>query len=130
MYDKYVIVGEEFRNVVRDGKVIGFQVGERLPYYRGVVLSLLGETRLTVDGELVPLEKITLTVNGISLPLTAVADEPVVKWEFGDVGILTVARPGGLTPGAHKLVLYQHVKTPYIPRGVAATDEKVLTIPA
>jgi hypothetical protein len=128
MYDKYVIVGEEFRNVTRDGKVVGFQVGERLPYYRGVVLSLLGETRLSVDGELIPNEKITLTVGGKSLPLTAAEDEAVVKWEFGDTGILTVDLPGGLAPGQHKLTLYQRVKTPYIPNGVAATDEKVLTI--
>jgi hypothetical protein len=130
MYDKYVIVGEEFRNVVRDGKIVGFQVGERIPYYRGVVLSLLGDTRLTVDGELIPSEKITLTVNGKTLPLTEVENEPVVKWEFGDIGILTVDRPGGLKPGSHKIVLYQHVRTPYIPTGVAATDEKTLTIPA
>jgi hypothetical protein len=129
MYDKYVIVAEEFKNVFRDGKIVGFQVGERIPYYRGVVLSLLGETRLTVDGELIPRDKITLTVSGKTLPLSNAENEPVVKWEFGDVGILTVDQPGGLKPGPHKLVLYQHVKTPYIPRGVAATDEKVLIIP-
>ena len=110
MYDKYVI-------------------GERLPYYRGVVLSLLGETKLTVDGELIPPEKIMLTVSGKTLPLTKAEDEPVVKWEFADVGILTIDKPGGLKPGQHKLTLYQRVKTPYIPNGVAATDVKELTIP-
>ena len=130
MYDQYVIVGEEFKNVVKDGKIIGFQIGERLPYYRGVVLSLLGETKLTVDGELISPEKIMLTVSGKTLPLTEAENEPVVKWEFGDVGILTIDKPGGLAPGKHKVTLYQHVKTPYIPNGVAATDEKVLTIPS
>jgi hypothetical protein len=130
MYDQYVLVGEEFKNVTRDGKIVGFQIGERLPYYRGVVLSLLGETKLTVDGELIPPEKIMLTISGKTLPITDVENEPVVKWEFGDVGILTVDKPDGLKPGRHKLTLYQHVKTPYIPNGVAATDEKVLTIPA
>lgn len=129
MYDHYMMVGEEFKNVTRDGKVVGFQIGERLPYYRGVVLSLLGETQLTVDGELIPPDKIMLTIGGKTLPLTEVENEPVVKWEFGDVGILTVNKPGGLKPGEHKVTLYQHVKTPYIPNGVAATDEKVLTIP-
>jgi hypothetical protein len=130
MYDQYVIVGEEFKNVIRDGKVVGFQIGERLPYYRGVVLSLLGETKLTVDGELIPPEKIMLTVIDKRLPLTEAENEPVVKWEFGDVGVLTVDKPDGLTPGKHQVTLYQHVKTPYIPNGVAATDEKVLTIPS
>jgi len=130
MYDQYVIVGEEFKNVTRAGKIVGFQIGERLPYYRGVVLSLLGETKLTVDGEWIPPEKIMLTVSGKTLPLTEAENEPVVKWEFGDVGILTIDKPGGLIPGQHTLTLFQRVKTPYIPNGVAATDEKVLTIPA
>ena len=35
MYDKYLIVGEAFRNVARDGRLTGFQLGLRLPYYRG-----------------------------------------------------------------------------------------------
>ena len=130
MYDQYVIVGEEFKNVIRDGKIVGFQIGERLPYYRGVVLSLLGETKLTIDGELIPPERIILTISGKTLPITEAENEPVIKWEFGDVGILTVDKPDGLKPGRHKLTLYQHVKTPYIPNGVAATDEKELTIPA
>ena len=130
MYDQYMIVGEEFKNVTRDGKIVGFQIGERLPYYRGVVLSLLGETKLTVDDEWIPPEKIMLTVSGKTLPLTEADNEPVVKWEFGDVGILTIDKPGGLMSGQHTLTLYQRVKTPYIPNGVAATDKKVLTIPA
>jgi hypothetical protein len=130
MYDQYVIVGEEFKNVTKDGKIVGFQIGERLPYYRGVVLSLLGETKLTVDGEWIPPEKIMLTVSGKTLPLMEAENEPVVKWEFGDVGILTIDKPGGLMSGQHTLTLYQRVKTPYIPNGVAATDVKVLTIPS
>ena len=128
MYDNFMIVGEEFKNVTRDDKVIGFQIGMRIPYYRGVVLSLLDETRLTVDGELIPQEQIVLTISGKSLPLMDLENDPVTKWEFGDVGILTVNRPGGLPVGEHKLELYQHVRTPYIPGGVAGEDVKVLNL--
>jgi hypothetical protein len=128
MYDNFMIVGEEFKNVTRDDKVTGFQIGMRIPYYRGVVLSLLDETRLTVDGELIPQEQIVLTISGKSLPLMDLENDPVTKWEFGDVGILTVNRPGGLPVGEHKLELYQHVRTPYIPGGVAGEDVKVLNL--
>ncbi|HNB53342.1 MAG TPA: DUF6379 domain-containing protein [Anaerolineales bacterium] len=130
MYDKAIIVGEEFKNVNEAGTVKGFQVGMRIPYYRGVVLSLLDNTRLVVDGELIPHEQISVTISGKNLPLTALEDDPVTKWEFGDVGILTVDRPGGLSVGEHTVQLYQHVRTPYIPRGVGGQDEKVLTISA
>ena len=130
MYDKAMIVGEEFKNVKSGEAITGFQLGIRLPYYRGVVLSLVDGTRLTVDGELIPLDQISLTVSGKTLPLSETETDPVTKWEFGDVGILTVNRPGGLAVGPHTVQLYQHVSTPYIPRGVGGQDEKVLTISA
>lgn len=130
MYDRAIIVGEEFRNVMDGGRIQGFQVGMRIPYYRGVVLSLLDNTRLTVDGESIPPEQIVLTISGKTLPLTLLEDDPVTKWEFGDVGILTVDRPGGLPAGMHTVQLYQHVRTPYIPGGVGGQDEKVLSISA
>ena len=102
----------------------------RIPYYRGVVLSLLDNTRLSVDGELIPPEKIFLTISGKTLHLTEIENDPVTKWEFGDVGILTINKPGGLSTGQHKVELYQHVRTPYIPGGVGGQDEKILAISA
>jgi len=130
MYDKAIIVGEEFKNVKDGGTVTGFQVGMRIPYYRGVVLSLLDNTRLSVDGELIPPEQIFLTISGKTLHLTEIENDPVTKWEFGDVGILTINKPGGLSTGQHKVELYQHVRTPYIPGGVGGQDEKILAISA
>ena len=102
MYDNCMIVEEEFKNITQGNKVTGFQIGMRIPYYRGVVLSLLDETRLTVDGELIPQEQIMLTISGKTLPLMHLEDDPVTKWEFGDVGILTVNQPGGLPVGEHR----------------------------
>jgi hypothetical protein len=130
MYDNCMIVAEEVKNISQGGKVTGFQLGERIPYYRGVVLSLLDGTRLVVDGEPIPPEQISLTISGKTQPLTELENDPVTKWEFGDVGILTVQKPGGLSAGPHTFQLYQHVRTPYIPGGVAGRDEKVLTISA
>ena len=130
MYDKYLIVGEAFKNVEEAGKVTGYQLGLRLPYYRGVVLSLVGETIITVDGEKVPPEQMTVTIGGKTYPLSQLEDEPVAKWEFGDIGILTVAKPGGLPAGEHKVELQQHMKISYVPGGFWGQDAKVLTLAA
>jgi hypothetical protein len=130
MYDSYMIVGEEFKNVVHDGSVTGFQIGMRLPYYRGIVLSLIGNMDLVVDGETIPREVITVTISGKTLPWTELENEPVVKWEFGDVGILTVKKPGGLKPGEHTINLHQHLKISYVPVGFSGADTKVLTMAA
>lgn len=128
MYDNYMIVGEAFKNVIQGGEVTGFQLGMRLPYYRGIVLSLVGDTKLTVDGEAIPREAITVTVGGKTLPLTELENEPVAKWEFGEVGILTINKPGGLQPGEHTVSLYQHLKISYVPIGFSGTDTKVLKL--
>ena len=130
MYDKYLIVGEAFKNVEESGKVTGYQLGLRLPYYRGVVLSLVGNTELTVDGERVPTEDMTVTLRGKTFPFSQFENEPVAKWEFGDVGILAVQKPGGLAPGAHTVQLNQHLKISYVPVGFSGSDTKVLTITA
>lgn len=128
MYDSYMIVGDEFKNVVQDGKIAGFQLGIRLCYYRGIVLSLIGDIGLTVDGEEIPPEAITVTVGGKIFPISDLENQPVAKWEFGEVGILTVKRPGGLKPGPHTVNLREHLKISYVPMGFSGADAKVLEL--
>ncbi len=128
MYDKYLIVGEAFKNVEDGGTVTGYQLGLRLPYYRGVVLSLVGNTELTVDGERVPTDAMTVTLRGKTFPFSGFEDEAVAKWEFGDIGVVTVAKPGGLKPGDHKVEVRQHMKISYVPGGFWGGDSKVLTL--
>ncbi len=130
MYDQFMIVGEAFKNVVVDGRVVGFQLGMRLPYYRGIVLSLIGDTDLFVDGERMQRELMTVTIDGRTFALSQLENEPEAKWEFGDVGILAVQKPGGLAPGAHTVQLKQHLKISYVPVGFSGSDTKVLTITA
>ena len=128
MFDKYMIVPEAFKNVGEGSKLTGFQLGVRLPYYRGVVLSLVGEMQITVDGEKMPLDAMSLTMQGKTYPLSKLEDEAVAKWEFGDIGIVTVARPGGLKPGEHKVEYRQLMKISYVPSGFWGEDKKTLQI--
>lgn len=130
MFDKYIIVGEAFKNIEENGKVTGFQFGLRLPYYRGVVLSLVGETKLTVDGEVYPLNKMKVTIGEKTYPMDKLIDEPVNKWEFGETGIVTVEKPGGLPAGAHKLEISQHMRISYVPGGFWGGDAKTLQLAA
>jgi len=128
MFDKYMIVEDTLKNV-RDGeKVTGFQLGVRLPYYRGVVLSLVGDISLTVDGERIPPERMKVTVGGKTYPVTDLENEPNAKWEFGEIGTLTVEKPGGLAPGDHTIEYKQHMKISYVPGGFWGSDKKVLRL--
>jgi hypothetical protein len=128
MYDNFMIVGEEFKNVVRNGEITGFQLGVRLCYYRGIVLSLIGSIGLKIDGEEISPDAMTVTVGGKTYPLAQLENEPVAKWEFGEVGILTVNQPGGLPVGEHTVNLREHLKISYVPMGFSGADEKVLKL--
>ena len=74
MFDKYIIVPEGFRNTTADGAGPehgdGYELGIRLPYYRGLGLSMVEAIDLTVDGTPVPAEALTLTVHGNSYAVT------------------------------------------------------------
>ncbi len=128
MFDKYMIVGEEFRNVEKDGEVTGFQVGLRLPYYRGIVISLVDPPQLSVDGESIAPEGLTVTLHGNTYKLAEMEDQDVDRWEFGEVGIVTVNKPGGLKPGRHEVDVEQHLKISYVPAGFRGHDHKVLEL--
>ena len=47
MFDRYILVEDSLRNT--DG---GFAVDIRMPYYRGLGLSMVEDVTLTVDGHL------------------------------------------------------------------------------
>ena len=73
MFDKYIIVTEGFRNTTADRQPRsrdGYELGIRLPYYRGLGLSMVEAIDLTVDGTPVPAEALTLTVHGNSYAVT------------------------------------------------------------
>lgn len=129
MYDCYMIVGEKFRNVVANGQVIGFQIGLRIPYYSSVWLSMVGETELQVDGEHFTADQMTVTLRGKEYPKTRLEDEPYEKWEFGEIGIVTIAKPGGLPAGEHTIDVRQQVLIGFVEGGLYGHDTKVLHLP-
>jgi len=128
MYDCYMVVGEEFKNVVRNGQVVGYQFGLRIPFYSSVVLSMVGNTELKVDGKTVPDEQMAVTLRGQTFPKPIFADEPEVKWEFGEIGIVTVDSPGGLQAGQHTIDVRQEVLIGFVEGGLFGHDTKTLVI--
>lgn len=128
MYDCYMIVGNEFRNVIKNSQVFGFQVGLRMPFYSSVVLSLVAETEMKIDGELYPMDLMTVTLRGKKFDHSKLEDEPNERWEFGEVGIVTVAKPGGLLPGMHSVDIRQHVNISFIDGGLYGHDIKQLQL--
>ena len=93
------------KSVVRVGlnSHLGDDTGALRDLQTYLKLSRMTEMDITVDGEKVPADQVTLTLNGKSYPLSRLEDESVDKWEFGNIGTLTITKPGGLKPGEHQV---------------------------
>ncbi len=133
MFDKYIIVPEGFRNTTADGAapgntVDGYELGIRLPYYRGLGLSMVEAIDLTIDGAAVPADALTLTVHGNSYAVSDLATVFDDRWEMGETATLRVAQPGGLSAGTHEVKVAQRLRISYMPVPGGGQDNKILQL--
>lgn len=115
MFDKMMLCDEGFENVVENGEVVGFALLARLPYYRGLGLSMVENIALTVDGEPIERGDIRFSVRGRSWTLDEMETVYDDRWNFGEKAKVTVLRSGGLIPGAHKVDIAVRMRVSYLP---------------
>ena len=130
MLDKHMLCSDGFENVVEGGEVTGFALLARLPYYRGLGLSMVEDIAVTVDGEPVPREAIRLELRGRRWTLAEMETCYDDKWNFGEKARIVVARPGGLTPGEHRVELAERLRISYLPFVPVTRDAKTLSLTA
>ena len=101
---KTVIQTYGFRNVVEDGKVVGFQFKVRNPYYRGVYLSQILAGYCTVDGEDIGRDNIFWKVGGDRVySWQQMKEARQTHWNLLQCATIIVKKPGGLKQGFHDL---------------------------
>ncbi|WP_300117391.1 DUF6379 domain-containing protein [Sphingobium sp.] len=130
MFDKMMLCDEGFENVVENSEVIGFALLARLPYYRGLGLSMIEDIMLTVDGEPVAREDIRFSVRGRSWTLDELETVYDDRWNFGEKATVTVLRAGGLTPGAHKVEIAVRMRVSYLPFVPTTKTEREMQLAA
>lgn len=128
MMDKHMICTDGFENVVENGQATGFALLARLPYYRGLGLSMVEDVAVTVDGEKVPRDRVLVTVSTGTFTLDRMETEFDARWEFGEVATVTVLKDGGLSAGEHKLELMEQLRVSYMPFPISGKDAKVVRI--
>ena len=115
-------------HVVEQGKVTGFKFGARLPYYRGIALSLLDDIAVTIDGEEVPKEQIQFRAHGNTYTLQEIETATEDRWNMGEVAYIIVQKEGGLTKGEHKIGLMLNMRIAYLPFPSIRNSEKTVAI--
>src|SRR5436190_6896591 len=101
MFEKYMIVENDAENIIENGKVTGFKFGARLPYYRGIALSLVEEIAVKVDGEEIPKESIKFSAHENVYTQKEMETEIDDRWNMGEVAHIIVQKEGGLSKGGH-----------------------------
>lgn len=121
--EKQVIQSVGFRNITEDGKVTGFQLKVRLPYYRGVYLSQIKPGHLIVDGESFGEEEILWRINGEDYSYADMRKDWHTHWHPMEPATLIVKKPGGLKQGYHDLTLGFCCSHSYMPPALDALEQ-------
>jgi hypothetical protein len=122
MYDQHVIVPGSLRNTAQ-----GFELGIRLPYYRGQWLSIVEDIAVTVDGTRHPREAVRFSLRGKSWTLDEMEAASAERWEFGEVATLSV-RAAPLAAGTHEVTVAEQLRISYLPWVPTTTCTQQLTL--
>ena len=128
MLETHMLNPNAYQNVTTDGAVTGFSFEMRVPYYRGITLSIIRALEVTVDGVEYPREDITITVNDETFTLEEARTVIHNRWLFGQFGTVTVKKEGGLPAGAHHLKAVITVAPSYMPMQLVKAGEADFTI--
>ena len=130
MMDNKMICTELFENVEEDGAATGFAFLGRLPYYRGLGLSMIEDILVSVDGEKIPREDVRFSVRGKTYSLDEMETVYDDRWNFGEKAKIIALKPGGLAPGRHKVEFGVRMRISYLPFVPTTKDTKELALAA
>lgn len=123
MFERNMFNKESFKNVEKDGVLIGFQFDCKAQYYRGFTLSILRDIKVTVDDIIYDRETIRFTLEGDTFTLDEMETVITYRWKFGQYATVTVLKEGGLTKGSHHIQTTQVIAPSYMPSILVHTGE-------
>jgi hypothetical protein len=126
VFDKYIVCEESLR--ARDGARPGGVVEVRMPYYRGLALSMVEAVDITVDGQPIPAERTTFTVHGNTYTFDRMPQVTGDRWEMGERAALTFETDQPLAPGEHDIAVAVRLRISYMPVPGGGRDRKRLTL--
>lgn len=130
MMDNKMIVEGSLANYVEGGVVRGFQFLGRLPYYRGLGLSMVEDIAVEIDGEAVAREDVRFHVRGQSYTLDEMEQVYDNRWNFGEKATIIALKDGGLAPGDHQVGMAVRYRVSYLPFVPTTKFTKTLALAA
>ena len=129
MFDNKVIVENSLTRVTSaEAGFDGVSVLARLPYYRGLGLSMVENIAVTVDDKLVAWEDTLFSVRGNTWTLDEMETEYGDRWNFGEKAKVLVKLPEGLDDGEHDISVAITMRVSYLPFVPTTKDTKRLAL--
>lgn len=124
MMDNKMIVEGSLR--LEDG---GFSFLGRLPYYRGLGLSMIEDIQVTIDGKDCPRDAVRFSVRGRTYTLDEMETVYDNRWNFGENARIIVL-DGDLAAGDHEITFAVRYRVSYLPFVPTTKDTKHLALAA
>ena len=126
MFDRYIVCDDSLRS--RDDSRPGGVVDVRMPYYRGLTLSMVEAVDVVVDGTPVPAARTTFTVHGNTYTFDRLPTVTDDRWEMGEPAHLAFETDEPLAAGAHDIAVAVRLRISYMPVPGGGRDRKRLTL--
>lgn len=126
MFDKYIVCEDNF-TARPDGRPGGV-VEVRMPYYRGLTLSMVEAVDVTVDGHAAAAARTTFTVHGNTYTFDQLPSVTEDRWEMGERAQLAFETDEPLGPGEHEVGVAIRLRISYMPVPGGGRDTKRLTL--
>ena len=126
MFDRYIVCEDSLRTT--DESRTQAVVDVRMPYYRGLGLSMVEGVDLVVDGHPVAPTAVSFTVHGNTYPMT---DLPTVvddRWEMGERATIGFGVEKPLAAGDHVISAAVRLRISYMPVPGGGRDTKTLVL--
>lgn len=115
MNPKLMMLPEDIEDVLDEtGMPIGFSVKLRIPYYRGVALSLVEDITIKYDNEVYPKEVLTFTTKDGTFTFDEMETMTTNRWEFGEKATVFVPRKNGFWMAAHRIEASVSIRISYM----------------
>ena len=115
MMDNKMIVEGSLENYTENGAVKGVQFLGRLPYYRGLGLSMVEDIAVEIDGEAVAREDVRFSVRGKTYTLDEMETVYDDRWNFGEQATIVALKDGGWGEGEHTVSFAVRMRVSYLP---------------
>ncbi|MGI6325655.1 MAG: C-glycoside deglycosidase beta subunit domain-containing protein [Saccharofermentanales bacterium] len=114
MYEKHMLARDDIQSVVENGVGTGFIVKLKIPYYRGVCLSLVEDIQVRFNDRLFTRDQLTFSVSGETFTFKEMETQTTFRWEFGEKATVFVPLPGGIPLGMHRIEVTVSIRISYM----------------